>query len=158
MQLDQLCVWTNTGASRQCNQHPEERYSDLRRQNSGSSHTDLEPSQQWSPKPGHTGAKASFHHPPTHFRVPCTDPRTVPETRAPSRRSLIRLEHLVLLFLIYAYLLDERKGQHLFEGVTAANAFAALREMLEAMDVPNASSYRTHDFRRGHVLDLQLSG
>ena len=55
-------------------------------------------------------------------------------------------------------LLSEFNGRQLFEGITAANALVALREMLEALEVPNAASYRTHDFRRGHALDLQLSG
>ena len=54
--------------------------------------------------------------------------------------------------------MSEFNGRQLFEGITAANALAALREMLEALEVPNAASYRTHDFRRGHALDLQLSG
>ena len=55
-------------------------------------------------------------------------------------------------------MLRESDGQRLFEGITAASALAALREMLEDLRVPNAGSYRTHDFRRGHALDLQLSG
>ena len=49
-------------------------------------------------------------------------------------------------------------GQPLFAGITAASALVALREMLEGLGVSNAASFRTHDFRRGHALDLQLSG
>jgi hypothetical protein len=55
-------------------------------------------------------------------------------------------------------MLRECAGQRLFEGITSASALAALREMLEGISVPNAASYRTHDFGRGHALDLQLSG
>ena len=33
-----------------------------------------------------------------------------------------------------------------------------LRNALEAIGVPDAQSYRTHDFRRGHAEDLRLSG
>ena len=49
-------------------------------------------------------------------------------------------------------------GQPLFAGITAATALVALREMLEGLGVSDAASFRTHDFRRGHALDLQLSG
>ena len=50
------------------------------------------------------------------------------------------------------------QGQRLFKGVTASNALRTLREMLEKTGVDDAQSYCTHDFRRGHALDLQVSG
>jgi len=43
-------------------------------------------------------------------------------------------------------------------GITPAAALAALREMLAGIGVVGASEYRCHDLRRGHALDLQLSG
>lgn len=49
-------------------------------------------------------------------------------------------------------------GDRLFEGITAASALATLRVILEDCGLPNARAYRTHDLRRGHALDLQVSG
>ena len=49
-------------------------------------------------------------------------------------------------------------GAALFGGITAADALSTLRAMLSAMGVQDAAAYGTHDFRRGHALDLQLSG
>ena len=46
----------------------------------------------------------------------------------------------------------------LFKSVTAAAASKKLREMLKAVGVQGSATYRTHDLRRGHALDLQLSG
>ena len=46
----------------------------------------------------------------------------------------------------------------LFDGISAYVARAKLREMLGALGVQESGSYRTHDLRRGHALDLQLSG
>jgi hypothetical protein len=51
-----------------------------------------------------------------------------------------------------------KPGQALFEGITAASALAVLREWLMEIGVEDARAYRTHDLRRGHALDLQLSG
>ena len=45
----------------------------------------------------------------------------------------------------------------LFEGITASLASTKLREMLGAVGVRGNETYRTHDLRRGHALDLQLS-
>lgn len=42
--------------------------------------------------------------------------------------------------------------------MTAAKALGMLRYLLTQMGEPHASEYRTHDLRRGHALDLQLSG
>ena len=55
-------------------------------------------------------------------------------------------------------LLKHSPGDPLFEGITAADALARLRAILVVLNVPNAADYRTHDFRRGHAKDLQLSG
>ena len=56
-------------------------------------------------------------------------------------------------------LLEQKKaGERLFPGVSAGDALCGLRAMLEALKVPRAGEYRTHDFRRGHAKDLQLSG
>jgi len=49
-------------------------------------------------------------------------------------------------------------GEALFARVTAQSALHALREMLAMLQVKDAEQYGTHDFRRGHALDLQLSG
>jgi len=49
-------------------------------------------------------------------------------------------------------------GQRLFRGVTANSALRTLREMLGRIGLLDADNYCTHDFRRGHALDLQLSG
>ena len=49
-------------------------------------------------------------------------------------------------------------GSELFSGVTAAGALSALRFMLKSLGVAGHESYRTHDLRRGHALDLQCSG
>ena len=46
----------------------------------------------------------------------------------------------------------------MFEGISAYDARTKLREMLSAAGVQGSESYRTHDLRRGHALDLQLSG
>ena len=49
-------------------------------------------------------------------------------------------------------------GTALFGGFTAAGANSALKDMLGKIGVPKAKEYRTHDIRRGHARDLQLSG
>lgn len=56
-------------------------------------------------------------------------------------------------------ILEGRKqGVRLFPGVTAGRALCVLREMLVALGVSGAEEFRTHDFRRGHAKDLQMSG
>ena len=56
-------------------------------------------------------------------------------------------------------LLSKRQsGTKLFPHATAAGALRVLREMLDILGLPKAELYRTHDFRRGHAKDLQLSG
>ena len=51
-----------------------------------------------------------------------------------------------------------RDGECLFQDITAAKALATLRLLLASVGVAQAGEYRTHDLRRGHALDLQLSG
>jgi hypothetical protein len=56
------------------------------------------------------------------------------------------------------FLDQHASGQPLFKGITAASALGMLRDLLGAMQVPDSDKYRTHDLRRGHAKDLQLSG
>ena len=49
-------------------------------------------------------------------------------------------------------------GGQPFACITPAAALTALRVMLAGIGVEGASEYRCHDLRRGHALDLQLSG
>ena len=49
-------------------------------------------------------------------------------------------------------------GARPFGNITASRALACLRLMLVRIGVADAEKYRTHDFRRGHAKDLQLSG
>ena len=53
---------------------------------------------------------------------------------------------------------NRRQGEPLFPGITAGMALVKLREMMEILREPRAGEYRTHDLRRGHAKDLQLSG
>lgn len=56
-----------------------------------------------------------------------------------------------------AFFKGKRPGEKVFHGVTAALALQELRSMLHELGIPNAPAYRTHDLRRGHAKDLQLS-
>ena len=56
-----------------------------------------------------------------------------------------------------AFFKGQRPGEKAFHGITAALALQELRSMLHALGIQNANSYRTHDLRRGHAKDLQLS-
>ena len=49
-------------------------------------------------------------------------------------------------------------GSRPFAGITPGAALRAIRRMLEGIGVKDAAAYRCHDLRRGHALDLQLSG
>ena len=49
-------------------------------------------------------------------------------------------------------------GAPLSDGILPKLARDKLRQMLGAMGVSESKAYRTHDLRRGHALDLQLSG
>jgi len=48
-------------------------------------------------------------------------------------------------------------GAQPFAHIKASQAPLALREMLAELKIPNAESYRTHDFRRGHAEDMRRS-
>lgn len=49
-------------------------------------------------------------------------------------------------------------GDRLFPGISAGRALSELRQFLSEIGIADASKYRTHDLRRGHAKDLQLSG
>lgn len=53
---------------------------------------------------------------------------------------------------------DLRHGDRPFGNIYASGALHVLRETLRNVGIKNASEFRCHDFRRGHALDLQLSG
>lgn len=42
--------------------------------------------------------------------------------------------------------------------ITSQHAWTSLRQWLLELRAPRALEFRTHDFRRGHAKDLQLSG
>lgn len=50
------------------------------------------------------------------------------------------------------------QGAAPFGGISAACALGILRLLLQKIGVAGALDYRCHDLRRGHALDLQLSG
>ena len=49
-------------------------------------------------------------------------------------------------------------GEKLFPNISQAAACTTLKRMLEGVGVKEAGSYRLHDLRRGHALDLQQAG
>ena len=53
---------------------------------------------------------------------------------------------------------DVTPGGLIFAGIGANAARCKLREMLSSLRVRDAQLYWTHDLRRGHAKDLQLSG
>ena len=56
------------------------------------------------------------------------------------------------------FLGEVAEGAPLFGGISAADATEALRFILSELNIDQANAYRTHDMRRGHALDLQVSG
>ena len=56
------------------------------------------------------------------------------------------------------FLEEVADGEPLFDRITASDALHTLRHILLGLGIKNACAYRTHDLRRGHALDLQLSG
>ena len=50
------------------------------------------------------------------------------------------------------------RGSRVFPNMSSGGALHALREMLSILGIPKAEEYRTHDLRRGHAKDLQVSG
>ena len=57
-----------------------------------------------------------------------------------------------------AFVAEHADDTALFSGICAGVALQTLRRILGALDVKDNWSYRTHDLRRGHALDLQRSG
>ena len=49
-------------------------------------------------------------------------------------------------------------GAQLFGDITASQAASNLQFMLKEIGVEEYHLYRTHDLRRGHARDLQVSG
>ena len=60
--------------------------------------------------------------------------------------------------MLGAYLGKCPVGHKLFVGSTPAKATRALRVLLKLARVKSFEAYRLHDLRRGHALDLQMSG
>ena len=56
------------------------------------------------------------------------------------------------------WVLSQESGCMLFQGISGGSALASLREMLGVLGVERHHVFRTHDLRRGHAKDLQLSG
>ena len=53
---------------------------------------------------------------------------------------------------------DRMDGERLFPEFSTTGVLKLLRSILEGLGVEKPGAYRTHDLRRGHALDLQLSG
>ena len=53
---------------------------------------------------------------------------------------------------------DRMDGEKLFPEFSTTGVLKLLRSILEGLGVEKPGAYRTHDLRRGHALDLQLSG
>ena len=60
--------------------------------------------------------------------------------------------------MLGAYLGKCPVGHKLFEGISAAKATPALRVLLKLAHVKEFETYCLHDLRRGHALDLNVSG
>ena len=60
--------------------------------------------------------------------------------------------------VVGAWAMSHQEGSRLFGGITGSSALACLREMLSVLGVERSHEFRTHDLRRGHAKDLQLSG
>ena len=60
--------------------------------------------------------------------------------------------------VLLPWLLRLPPGATLFPGISPWGALRTMRRMLVILEVPDAGKYCVHDFRRGHALDLQLSG
>ena len=52
---------------------------------------------------------------------------------------------------------EYRQGEAVFSGITPSDALGNLRFLLSQVGVKDCMEFRTHDLRRGHALDLQLS-
>ena len=49
-------------------------------------------------------------------------------------------------------------GQNIFAGITPAGFVRTLRARLARLDIKDPDNYGSHDFRRGHAVDMQLGG
>ena len=49
-------------------------------------------------------------------------------------------------------------GQNLFAGITPASFVRSLRSRLGELDIVDPGNYGSHDFRRGHAVDMQMRG
>ena len=70
---------------------------------------------------------------------------------------MIRVQVTCPVHILTPLIFQCDSGERLFRGITAAGALEALRAMLTGIGVCEPEKYRTHDLRRGHALDLQLS-
>eukprot|EP00973_Karenia_brevis_P092612 12413235-Karenia_brevis.AAC.1 len=50
------------------------------------------------------------------------------------------------------------EGHQVFPSAKLGRLNQMLRKMMEALQIPAAKLYRTHDLRRGHADDLRRSG
>ena len=66
--------------------------------------------------------------------------------------------HMCPIHAVWEYCKTFSIGQQIFPGVKAKHAISKLRQVLQGLDVENASMYRTHDLRRGHADDLVENG
>ena len=60
--------------------------------------------------------------------------------------------------VLWKFFVEFDIGEQPFKGISAGAALSMLRNLLEWMQIPGASGYRTHDMRRGHARDLQEGG
>jgi hypothetical protein len=72
--------------------------------------------------------------------------------------SLKRRKNTCPVHVLLPWLLRLPPGASLFPGISPWGALRTMRRMLVILEVPDAGKYCVHDFRRGHALDLQLSG
>ena len=56
------------------------------------------------------------------------------------------------------FIQQQEKGKPLFSGITAAKATRVLRACLKSLNLREHEEYRSHDFRRGHGMELVASG
>ena len=60
--------------------------------------------------------------------------------------------------ILGAGLMAYSPGSMPFEGINGGKAMANMREVLSAINLPNAHKYRTHDLKRGHTRDMMKKG
>ena len=62
------------------------------------------------------------------------------------------------LHVLGPYIKECSPGAKLFGGINSSAALRMLRQISATLGVPRAEEIRTHDLRRGHAKDLQVSG